>query len=284
MRSRSHPRPPALPALLVVLLAGGGVACAPGDEAGVVARIGDEEVLWEELDAYLRDTVERPNELDSAALSRLFDQYLEGRLLVHLAHAEGFDPESMEQREAAAFLLARAAPSAVDEDEVASYYGDHRVEYAQPERIRLRQILVDTAEEAAVAIAALEAGEEFSAVARRLSKEPRAHHGGDQGWLGHDDLPLAFADVIDRLETGDVSEPVEADYGYHIFQVVARSDAATAEYEEVADDIRQDLERQRVDDLIAGFLATARQRFGVEVYPQSFPFRYRGSHADLETD
>ena len=51
---------------------------------------------------------------------------------------------------------------------------------------------------------------------------------------------------------------------------------------EVAGEIRQILERKRLDELVASFIAEARGRYNVRIYRSNFPFDYRGSYAQEE--
>lgn len=257
-------------------------ACAerPEPEGDVVARIGEGTLGYAEFQAYLETTLDEPaSRLDSAALSSLFDQFLADRLIVALALERGLPAEVAEPRRAADFLLAAAGEPELDPVEIRAYYDAHRDRYTRPERIHLRQILVAEREEAEGAMAALDAGEDFVAVSARLSQDPRAELGGDQGWLGREDLPQMFAGVLDALAPGEHSDIVEADYGYHIFQVVARAPADVVPFDEAEPEIRRDLHRGRVDALLDGFVEEARNRFRVAVFRQNFPFEYQGRHA-----
>ena len=93
-------------------------------------------------------------------------------------------------------------------------------EFERPERVRLRQILLDDPEAVERALAELKEGAEFDQVARRYSRDSTGETGGVQGELSRDDLPPLFADTIFALEPGEVSDVVEAEYGFHLFQVM----------------------------------------------------------------
>jgi len=271
-------------AILVTLLAVSALAaCSRGGPVGahVLVTIGEEELSYADFEAYLERNVDESEiSLSSPVLSRLFDQFLAEYLLVQLALERGLDTETANQRMAVDFLIAAEGEQMVPDELVAGHYERKREEFMRPERVHLRQILVKDPKVAAEAQEAIAAGEEFSSVATRVSEEPRAEVGGDQGELSRDDLPPAIADVIFDLQPGEVSDIVAADYGYHLFQVVARHPAEVAPLEEVRGEIREKLLRRRVDELVAGWVKTAEERYDVEVYRNHFPFDYQGTHAE----
>ena len=66
----------------------------------------------------------------------------------------------------------------------------------------------------------------------------------DQGEFTRDDLPEEFRDRVFGLQAGEVSEILEADYGFHIFQVVERLEAAVVPLELASESIRRRLETE----------------------------------------
>lgn len=95
------------------------------------------------------------------------------------------------------------------------------------ETVHAAHILVETQEEAAAALQRLEEGEAFDELAAELSTDSsNAYRGGDLGWLNRGDTVEAFEEVAFSLEEGEVSEPVETSFGWHIITVYEREDAA----------------------------------------------------------
>lgn len=276
----------ALAALVLLAFVSGCRRQAVG--ADVVAAIDGEEITYPELDAYLRDNVDASDlPLDEAVLGQLFDQFLDERLLVRLAHERGLAPEgdvTVDHRAAVAFLLRRSAPEPPTEVEVATYYRAHKDEFRRQESVRLRQILVHEPENAEAAFQALRRGEAFNQVAARFSQVPMAQLGDEGGRLTRDDLPVAFADSIFELEPGEISEILPAEYGFHIFQVVERFPAEEAPLSEVAGEIRLILDQERLDEMVASFVAEARGRYNVKVHRSNLPFDYRGPYVRKEHD
>jgi PPIC-type PPIASE domain len=302
----SLPRRGLAGAALLLAACGGSEPPAPD----VVARIADEEIRYPRFEAYLQQAVGDPDAvLTSDVLTALFDQFLDEQLLVRLAAdragrgdrsgrsdgGDGGDGGDRSGQPSARPLAAAAAPQparraieallAADrgaepgEAESVAWYEAHRADFARPERVLLRQILVEERAVAEQALGQIAAGAEFQEVARSLSRDASAGFGGFQGELSRADLPPDFAEVIFALREGEVSRVIPADYGFHIFQVVRRLPAAVAPYEAVRDEVRDRLRQQRADQRLAALAAEARKRYDVEVYPRNVPFNYEGSYA-----
>jgi hypothetical protein len=288
-------RPLLLLVLALPLLVGCGARETP--HADVAVSIDGQEIPYRRFEEYLRRHVDPQDPpLEDAVQSRLFDQFLDEQLLIRLAVERGLrtgvsgsEPIAADgtiadtgpdHRRAVAFLLRDTPPPSWSEAELAAYYEAHRRDFVRPEQVRLRQILVQERERAEEARAAVERGAPFPEVAARFSQGPKAHLGGDQGRLGRDDLTAGLVDVIFGLEPGEVSDVVAADYGFLIFQVVERYPAETLPLVAARSKIRRVLLRRYVDQLVGGFVETARQRYNVEIHRHNIPFDYGGSYAN----
>lgn len=261
-------------ALVALLAACGAVEPAPPD---AVAKLGGEWVLLEDFQFYLERTAgDGAEELSSRVLSKLLDQYLEEELLARLAEEEGLaTPETPRRRALEQLLQAQDLPDPT-EAEVRGYYLEHQEEFHRAERVRLRQILVQDEESLARALEELESGAAFSEVASRYSGDQL---GGFQGELARTDLPPTFVETIFALPPGEVSEVVEAEYGFHLFQVTERLPEEIVPLEEAEPGIRRHLREKALDRRLASLLEQARQRYPVEVYPRNLPFEYGGHFA-----
>lgn len=293
-------------ALALTLAACDGEPPPPSPE--VVAEIAGDEVRYGEFKRYLEAALGGPGDsLGSDVLSQLLDQFLEERLLALLAADRGLLPEDVVEprpggtgrhlRRAAVDALladAEAAEGAVTAAEVERWYRDHTDRFERPPRVRLRQILTEDRETAEGALAEILAGTDFGTVVQRLAEAasdgdpgavapavapsvvPSGVVGGSLGELSRDDLPPAFADVILELEPGEVSRVVEAEYGFHLFQVTEKLPAETVPLAEAREEVEREVRRERADRLLAALVEEARQRYDVAVWERNLPFNYRG--------
>ena len=245
--------------------------------ADVVARIGGRQVPYARFEEFLKKQVgEGAGALDSRVLSRLLDQFLDAELLTRLA-ADAKRPAGADGQRGALDALLAEAEVPVEPVEAEQYYRTHESELALPERLHLHHILVAAEADARRIARRLAAGEDFAALARELSLDPSAPAGGDQGEIALDDLP-AFAQAVTRLSPGEVSEPIRASDGWHLFRLDDRLPARRRTFAEVAPEITDRLRRQRGDALLAQRLAEAADKYNVVVYAQNLPFDYRGDH------
>jgi peptidyl-prolyl cis-trans isomerase D len=91
------------------------------------------------------------------------------------------------------------------------------------EQSHARHILVETEEEANEVIERLKAGEDFAELAKELSTDPGSSaRGGDLGFVPRGRFVAPIDEAIFSLPIGQVSEPVESDYGWHVIEVLER--------------------------------------------------------------
>ena len=98
------------------------------------------------------------------------------------------------------------------------------------EEVWARHILVET-EEAAIAIKQeLDEGADWDQMALKKSTDTSNNEkGGDLGWFTYDAMIEDFAAAAFSLEPGEISDPVETYYGYHIIQLVGKREVQTSE-------------------------------------------------------
>lgn len=63
---------------------------------------------------------------------------------------------------------------------------------------------------------------DFAELAKKYSEDGSAPNGGDLGWMGPGDLVPEFEQAMNRLQIGEVSNPVKSEFGWHLIQVMDR--------------------------------------------------------------
>ena len=85
---------------------------------------------------------------------------------------------------------------------------------------RALQIIVTERIRAENILKQLKAGADFKELAKSKSIGPAAARGGDLGYFNKGDFQPEFETVILNLKTGEISEIIQSDFGFHIFKRV----------------------------------------------------------------
>lgn len=125
------------------------------------------------------------------------------------------------------------------------------------EEVQARHILVATQGEAETVIKRLEKGEGFAALAGELSLGPSASRGGNLGYFLAEEMVQAFSDAAFALQPGELSAPVETEYGWHVIRLEDRRVVPPPSFEDLSEQIRAFLEQQErnlfFDELLTSY-------------------------------
>ena len=125
------------------------------------------------------------------------------------------------------------------------------------EEVQARHILVATEGEAETVIKRLEKGEGFAALAGELSLGPSASRGGDLGYFLAEEMVQAFSDAAFALQPGELSVPVETEFGWHVIRLEDRRVVPPPSFEDLSEQIRAFLEQQErnlfFDELLTSY-------------------------------
>lgn len=106
------------------------------------------------------------------------------------------------------------------------------------EQVHARHILVATRERAEEVLARLQAGEDFSYLAREYSEDISSREtGGDVGFFPRGIMPPEVEEVAFTAQVGEVSGVIESQFGFHIIQVLEKEEREIAV--EVFENLRQ---------------------------------------------
>jgi len=89
---------------------------------------------------------------------------------------------------------------------------------------RARHILVASQELCEDLKKQIEAGADFQEMAKQHSTCPSGQQGGDLGEFGPGRMVKEFDEVVFRDEVGKTHGPVQTQFGFHLIEIVSRSD------------------------------------------------------------
>ncbi len=136
--------------------------------------------------------------------------------------------------------------SAVTDADVQAEY-DKFVAANGGKEYRARHILVETKEQAEAVLAALKKGGKFEDLAKKQSKDPGSGaNGGDLDWAAPGNYVKEFSDAMVALNKGQVSGPVQSQFGFHIIRLDDVREAQLPTLEDVKPQIVQQMTQQRM--------------------------------------
>jgi len=153
----------------------------------------------------------------------------------------------------------------VSPQDVEDYYRSNLEEFRRPAELRARQMLLGSIEDAEQVLLRLREGEDFATLVRQYSLSPDREDGGDLGYFSQGQLPPEFDEVLFKLPTGKVSDPVESPYGIHLFLVENRRGAGIRPLASVADEISAKLTQQREEEAFQHWLEELRSKTQVTI-------------------
>lgn len=92
------------------------------------------------------------------------------------------------------------------------------------EEVKASHLLVETKEEAEKCREEILSGKDFSDVAKAVSKCPSGQRGGDLGYFGRGRMVPQFDKVAFELPLGEISEPIQTQFGWHLIVVTDKKD------------------------------------------------------------
>ncbi len=154
----------------------------------------------------------------------------------------------------------------VSDAEIKAYYDANIAAYSEDKKVRASHIYIGVNDDApadveAAAKAKIEElmeqarqGASFAELAKEHSQDPSAEQGGDLGWISRGEMVEPFEEAVYSTQPGEISGPVRSPFGWHAVLVQEVREARQKPLEEVQDDIRQLLARDKAADILTDLL------------------------------
>jgi len=278
-----------------------------GDPTRIVLNIEGSAFTAADFDRYVRANAGK-GMLSDLSLSRLFDKFVEEKLLLEAARRQGVSLTPEEKKDYMVKLTTQSMPEEaavptqrdqdeslfdrpliekyiypllkdirVQDEEVRTTYEEHKRDFLLSERVKVSQILLETEEKAVEVLRNLENAveEEFRKVAQEESAGPEAFKGGEMGIFKNGDLPYEMEKVIFALEEGKLSRVVESSYGYHIFRLDKKFPPELLSEADAAPSIRVRILDGKVKEALASHLEGLKRSLTWSSYPKMLNFTYQ---------
>ena len=211
----------------------------------LLSRYG-EEVLQEMITLKVLNEIYEINEEQiDREVQMLKDQYGD-KFEMWLQHSNFRNEEAFRQAVLLTFLQEEAKAEGVDisEEDIKERYTRMITE------VNAQHILVVEEELAVELKQKLDDGADFSEMAKQYSIDSsNADDGGELGYFSTGTMVESFEIAAFALETGEVSDPVQTQFGYHIIKLIDKQekDNINTSFEDMRDEIRRSIVEERVE-------------------------------------
>lgn len=228
----------------------------------VIATVGETEITLGEM---IIARAQLPQQYQSLPADVLFDGVLEQLIQQQLlADAVETVPARVEYalRNERRSLLAGEQIDALSmasmTDEAVQTAYDARYENTESEtEYNAAHLLVETLEEAQAAKARVDAGEAFGDVAKEVSTGPSGPNGGNLGWFGAGQMVTPFEDAVMSMSVGDVSDPVETQFGFHVINLLEKRVKEAPELDDVRSELMAEVQEAAIQARLAALTEAA---------------------------
>ena len=229
-------------------------AAAPGKDP-VVATVNGQPIYLSELEVAQQALPAQYRNLPlQAVFPALLDRIISSKLVVADARKNKADADAafkkrmafVEEQVLQAHWLDKELAKRVTPEKMQERYQEKLKSMPAEEEVHARHILVATEQEAKDLLAELKKGTAFDKLAREKSTDKASgSEGGDLGWFKRTDMVKEFADAAFNLKKGELSDtPVKTQFGYHVIKVEDRRQAPPPSFEELGEQIREELARE----------------------------------------
>lgn len=155
----------------------------------------------------------------------------------------------------------------VTTEEIEKFYQNHPEAFEIEDIVDAKHILVDTKEEADRILTEINNKIiSFEDAAAKYSKCPSKEKGGSLGYIKRGMMAKEFEDIAYSIPLCTYSQPVETRYGYHIIEVVNRSEKGILTFEEVKDKIKVHLISEKQQKIYEKKLEELKATYHYEIY------------------
>jgi peptidyl-prolyl cis-trans isomerase C len=232
----------------------------------VVARVNGFDIKQSDLDFAASEVGTRLASLPVGDRRRVLLQYvIENELMAGAGQTDNLDksdtfPSRVKYHERRALRDAffdNKISGAVTEADAKKIFDEQIVEVKPQQEVHARHILVATEAEAKEVAERLKKGEDFAVIAKEKSKDTGAE-GGDLGFFTRGQMLKPFEDAAFALDVGQISEPVQTQFGWHIIKVEEKRDQALPTFDQVKAAIVAQLIQAKAQEVVTGLRDTAK--------------------------
>ncbi|MEX0317723.1 MAG: peptidylprolyl isomerase [Ruegeria sp.] len=247
-----------LPSLALVVAMALPVAAETETNADtVVARVNGEEITLGHMIIALASLPQQYQGLpDQVLYDAILDQLVQQSLLKQVQQGEvprqiTLALENEERSLLAAETIEGILQAATTDEAVQAAYDEKYADGFGGDEYNASHILVETEDEAKAIKEALDGGADFAETAKEKSTGPSGPNGGELGWFGTGAMVPEFEQAVVGLEKGQVSDPVQTQFGWHVIILNDQRKAEAPELEEVRGELTSKIQQDAIEARVA---------------------------------
>lgn len=199
-----------------------------------------------------------PNEvLLQGLLEQVIQQTVLGQAMGELSRRAELELENQRRAMVAEEKIDAVIATAVTEEALQAAYDEVFANAEPSPEYNASHILVETEEAAKELLTKLEAGTDFAELAKEFSTGPSGPNGGELGWFGPGMMVKPFEEAVVALEPGQVSAPVETQFGWHVVKLNDSRVKGAPTLDEVREELTAKIENDAVEQAVQGLLEAA---------------------------
>ncbi len=228
------------------------------DATTVVARVNGDEITLGHVIATAASLPQQYQQMEDQVLfDFIVEQLVQQQLLSQeqegLSTYNALTLKNEERSLRAVQTVAEITGGLVTDESIQAAYDAQIAEFEGEDEYEASHILVETEDEAKEIKTQLDDGADFAELAREKSTGPSGPNGGVLGWFGKGRMVPEFEAAVLELEVGQISDPVQTQFGWHVIILNDQRKSEAPELAEVRNELAQTIQQEaiqaRIDEL-----------------------------------
>lgn len=218
-------------------------------------------------------------------IDRIRKGYVSKKAFEFAMQKEGLTVEMLEAKIERLFLVNKIyekevtakVNSILTNDYLIDYYNKNKLKFKEPEKIRLRHILItvdaskgdegwlEAKKKINDVLGQIKNGADFADMAWKYSQDDYRVKGGDIGFIHRGRLLSDIENVAFGLKVGEISGPIKSEHGYHIVKLEEKKPEIQLEFYKIKDKLKTELETNMTKDVKENWLKGLKERAKIEI-------------------
>lgn len=198
---------------------------------------------------------------DEALLDGLLENLIQQEILANavtdVPRAVTLAAENAKRSLLAGTALDAAFAEAVSDEALQAAYDARVAGFESSKEFDASHILLASEEEAIAVKEMIDGGADFAETAKEKSTGPSGPNGGALGWFGAGMMVPEFEAAVVNMAKGDVSDPVQTQFGWHLIALNDTRDTTPPTLEELRAELASGIEQGVAESLIESLTAEA---------------------------